>query len=276
MAVPARPGGRRSLWRDLSGPSVVAGFVAVLVGYTSSVVIVFQAAAALGATPAQTASWLWALGLGMGLTSAGPEPVVPAAGADRLVHAGRGAAGHGRCRRDDGRGGRRLHGLRLLITLAGASGLFARRDEPHPAGAGRGAAGRGAGALRLRRLPGAAHADAAGAADGRGLPRWAGAGGRATRCRACWPPASAWRRAGPAAAWRRRLALDLAGVHAPAFSLAALVGVALPLFVVTMASQNLPGVAAQRAAGYDTPVSPGSPCHRPGDAAAGARSAAMR
>jgi benzoate membrane transport protein len=37
---------------------------------------------------------------------------------------------------------------------------------------------------------------------------------------------------------------------------AALVGVALPLFVVTMASQNLPGVAAQRAAGFDTPVSP--------------------
>jgi benzoate membrane transport protein len=42
----------------------------------------------------------------------------------------------------------------------------------------------------------------------------------------------------------------------PEFSLRALVGLALPLFVVTMASQNLPGVAAQRAAGYDTPVSP--------------------
>ncbi len=42
----------------------------------------------------------------------------------------------------------------------------------------------------------------------------------------------------------------------PAFSLSALVGIALPLFVVTMASQNLPGVAAQRANGYDTPVSP--------------------
>jgi benzoate membrane transport protein len=41
----------------------------------------------------------------------------------------------------------------------------------------------------------------------------------------------------------------------PRFSLAATVGIALPLFVVTMASQNLPGVAAQRAAGYDTPVS---------------------
>ena len=35
-----------------------------------------------------------------------------------------------------------------------------------------------------------------------------------------------------------------------------MVSVALPLFVVTMASQNLPGVAAQRASGYNTPVSP--------------------
>ena len=42
----------------------------------------------------------------------------------------------------------------------------------------------------------------------------------------------------------------------PAFSLPATIGIALPLFVVTMASQNLPGVAAQRAAGFDTPVSP--------------------
>jgi predicted benzoate:H+ symporter BenE len=39
----------------VNGPplsALVAGFVAVLVGFTSSVVIVFQAAAALGATPA--------------------------------------------------------------------------------------------------------------------------------------------------------------------------------------------------------------------------------
>jgi benzoate membrane transport protein len=40
------------------------------------------------------------------------------------------------------------------------------------------------------------------------------------------------------------------------FSLGAIVGLALPLFIVTMASQNLPGVAAQRAAGYAVPVSP--------------------
>jgi benzoate membrane transport protein len=35
-----------------------------------------------------------------------------------------------------------------------------------------------------------------------------------------------------------------------------MVSVALPLFIVTMASQNLPGVAAQRSAGYNTPISP--------------------
>jgi benzoate membrane transport protein len=42
---------------------------------------------------------------------------------------------------------------------------------------------------------------------------------------------------------------------APSFSFAAFTSLALPLFIVTMASQNLPGVAAIRAAGYDMPIS---------------------
>lgn len=42
----------------------------------------------------------------------------------------------------------------------------------------------------------------------------------------------------------------------PQFSVAATVGIALPLFIVTMASQNVPGVATIRAFGYDTPISP--------------------
>ena len=41
----------------------------------------------------------------------------------------------------------------------------------------------------------------------------------------------------------------------PVFSLGAIVSLAVPLFVVTMASQNLPGVAAIRAAGYPMPIS---------------------
>ena len=60
---------RAPWWREVSAAAVVAGFVAVLVGYFSSVAIVFQTAQALGASTAQTVSWLWALGLAMGLSS---------------------------------------------------------------------------------------------------------------------------------------------------------------------------------------------------------------
>jgi len=42
---------------------------------------------------------------------------------------------------------------------------------------------------------------------------------------------------------------------APRFSVQALMSLALPLFIVTMASQNLPGVAVMRATGYQMPVS---------------------
>jgi benzoate membrane transport protein len=42
----------------------------------------------------------------------------------------------------------------------------------------------------------------------------------------------------------------------PAFSLQALAGIAVPLFVVTMASQNVPGVAVLRSFGYETPWRP--------------------
>jgi|SRR6185437_7769616 len=52
-------------------PNIIAGLVAVIVGFTSSVAIIFQAAAAAGATPAEISSWLLALGMGMGVTSIG-------------------------------------------------------------------------------------------------------------------------------------------------------------------------------------------------------------
>jgi benzoate membrane transport protein len=41
----------------------------------------------------------------------------------------------------------------------------------------------------------------------------------------------------------------------PEFSVPALIGVGIPLFIVTMASQNLPGIAAIRVGGYEAPVS---------------------
>ena len=42
----------------------------------------------------------------------------------------------------------------------------------------------------------------------------------------------------------------------PAFTLQAVAGIAIPLFVVTMASQNVPGVAVLRSFGYETPWRP--------------------
>jgi len=42
----------------------------------------------------------------------------------------------------------------------------------------------------------------------------------------------------------------------PHFTVGAMVGVAVPLFAVTMASQNVPGVAVIRASGYRVPISP--------------------
>ncbi|MEV4668881.1 benzoate/H(+) symporter BenE family transporter [Microbacterium sp. LWO12-1.2] len=43
---------------------------------------------------------------------------------------------------------------------------------------------------------------------------------------------------------------------APTFTVGALIGLALPLFIVTMASQNVPGVAVMRSFGYEVPWRP--------------------
>ncbi|MBM6550269.1 benzoate/H(+) symporter BenE family transporter [Marinomonas ostreistagni] len=58
----------RKILSDISLSAVVAGFVAVLIGFASSVAIVFQAADAAGADEAMKTSWIMALGLGMGAT----------------------------------------------------------------------------------------------------------------------------------------------------------------------------------------------------------------
>jgi benzoate membrane transport protein len=236
--------------------ALVAGLVAVLVGFTSSVVIVFQAAAAFGATPAQTASWIWALGLGMGLTSLGlslwyRQPVLTAwstPGAALLATAGVGvplAEGVGA-----------FVVCALLITLAGASGAFARvmNRIPLPLAAAllAGVLARfafDAFAALQRELLLVGLMFAAYLAGRRWWPRWAVPGVLAVGIAVA---AAKGQLSFAAVQWQWATPVFVM----PSFSVAAIVGIALPLFVVTMASQNLPGVAAQRAAGYDTPVSP--------------------
>lgn len=57
--------------RFFSFSHMTAGFISVLVGFTSSAVIVFQSATQLGATPDEVSSWLFALGLSIAMTCIG-------------------------------------------------------------------------------------------------------------------------------------------------------------------------------------------------------------
>ena len=239
-------------FKDLNLSAFTAGFVAVLVGFTNSVAIVFQAAQAFGATPAQTASWMWALGLGMGLCSALPslwlkKPVMVAwstPGAAVLATAGV-AGGH-----TMGEAVGAFMVSAALITLFGLTGWFEKLMDRIPVAI--------ASALLagvLARFGMAAFAAAQTALvlvvlmlatyllARRVLPRY---GVVLTLL-----VAIVFAAAHGQLAWQG-LAFSLAVpvFVMPQFTLSAAISLALPLFVVTMASQNLPGVAAIRAAGY--------------------------
>ncbi|NVD07990.1 benzoate/H(+) symporter BenE family transporter [Vibrio sp. JPW-9-11-11] len=48
---------------------ISTGFIAVFIGYASAAAIIYQAALSAGATDVQIASWYWALGVGMGVST---------------------------------------------------------------------------------------------------------------------------------------------------------------------------------------------------------------
>lgn len=61
----------RTLLRYFSLANITAGFTAVMVGFISSAFIIFQAAATVGASAAEVSSWLLALGVGVFVTCVG-------------------------------------------------------------------------------------------------------------------------------------------------------------------------------------------------------------
>lgn len=52
---------------DLVHP-VVAGLISVIVNYGGTFILVFQAARVAGLDPALTASWVWSISIGVGVT----------------------------------------------------------------------------------------------------------------------------------------------------------------------------------------------------------------
>jgi benzoate membrane transport protein len=245
-----------SLAKDASLSAVAAGFVTVLVGFTSSAAIVFQAASAFGATPAQVGSWILALGIGMGATCILLSlryrvPVVTAwstPGAAMLITAAAGVS------MNEAIGAFLV--CALLITIAGYSGLFERL---------------------LARIPlSIAAAMLAGVLLRFGIDVFAAMNTQLVLAGVMLLTYLVMRRVRPRYAVIVALlagvgiagvqgSLQLASVRLelaqpefvrPAWSIASAVGIALPLFVVTMASQNVPGVATMRASGYSPPISP--------------------
>lgn len=234
----------------------VAGLVANLVGFSSSVALIFQAANSMtGASSQLTSSWVFALCIGSGLSSIVlslyyRQPVLTAwstPGAALLIGS--------------------LHGITpqlatgaflvsaLLITLCGVTGLFARLMHKIPTGL---AAAMLAGVLvrfgmnvfeQLAIQPVLIISMLLAYLLAKRLyPRYA---------------ILLVLLVGSLLAWQQHLLQgneQTLSIAIPVFTwpdldIPTLLGVGLPLFIVTMASQNLPGVAVMRANGYQAPVS---------------------
>ena len=234
---------------------ISAALVAALVGYGSSIAIVLAAAQAVGATPGQTVSWVLALCLAKAagsllLSVATRIPVVLAwstPGA-ALVAATTGVT------LPEAVGAFLL--AAALIVLTGLVRPLGRLVARIPDGI---AAGMLAGVLLpfvLRLAPSA-----------QDLPMIVLPMAAVFLGVRLWNPALAVLAAlatGLALAFALGLSappvidevLPALTVVAPAFRPEVLIGLGLPLYLVTMASQNLPGFATLRAAGYTPPVAP--------------------
>lgn len=244
-----------SLLRDSSLSALVAGFVTVLVGFTSSAVLVFQAAQSVGATALQTSSWLWALGLGIGLSGLLLSlyykiPIATAwstPGAAILIAGASGFTIH------QAVGAFIVSGL--LIAIAGFSGLFARASRYIPVSL---AAAMLAGILlqfglnvftALQTNVLLVGSMLLGYLLGKRLmPRYAILLALCIGLLICFFQGQLYLQA---VQWQLTRPVWIS----PEWSLSAIISLGLPLFIVTMTSQNLPGIAAIQTAGYRPPIS---------------------
>ena len=237
-------------------PTVLAGFVAVLVGYASSAAIIWQAADAAGASPPQIAGWLTMLGLAMGISTLGltlwyRAPILTAWSTPGAALLATSLPGYSL---------NEAVGIfifaSLLILMCGVTGLFARLMRLIP--------------------PTLSAAMLAGVLLRFGLDTFTSLQGHFLLCvsmLAGWLLAKVFApryavvvamligllicfASGELTAGSVPVSVAVPEFIAPSFSLASLLGIGVPFFLVTMASQNAPGVATLAASGDKVPVSP--------------------
>lgn len=242
-------------WRDSHPMAVSAGFVATLVGFTSTIALIFHAASALGASADQITSWVLALGVGMGVATIGLSlwtriPILitwSTPGAAVIASAAAGVS------LPEAVGAFVLCGV--LMALSGMTGWFERLMNRIPLAL---ASSLLAGILAKFALMSFAAATAQPLmiismlliylVGKRWWPRYAVLGVLI---------------GGSVVAGlqglldTRQMTLQLAQPVwvTPVWSWQAMLGMGLPLFIVTMASQAVPGVSAIRVSGYRPPVS---------------------
>ncbi|HEY2454541.1 MAG TPA: benzoate/H(+) symporter BenE family transporter [Scandinavium sp.] len=235
--------------------TLLAGFVAVVVGYASSAAIIWQAAASAGADAQTIAGWMTALGLAMGastliLTLWRKVPILTAwstPGAALLVTGLQGVTLN------------QAVGIFIfanaLIVLCGLTGLFARLMNviPHSLAA----------------------AMLAGILLRFGLQAFTSLPGNLLLCGSMLAAWLLFKAIAPRYAVIAALiagsvvaivtgqlhsetlhfAFTLPRYLSPEFDFSLLLSVGVPFFLVTMASQNAPGIATMKASGYPAPVS---------------------
>ena len=241
---------------DTSPSAVVAGFIAMMTGCTSSLVLIFQAGQAAGLTEAQISSWLWSLFIGLAVCSIGlslryrtPVTVAWSTPGAALLITSLGGVSY-----PEAIGA--FITSAILVTICGLTGSFERL---------------------VRRLPASlAAALLAGILFKIGSEIFIAAQHRTGLVLGMFFTYLIVKRLSPRYAVLAALtvgvvlagllgllnfngfALELAAPvwTTPSFSIAATISIGIPLFVVAMTSQNMPGIAVLRADGYDTPSSP--------------------
>ncbi|WP_397448901.1 benzoate/H(+) symporter BenE family transporter [Pseudomonas sp. NA-150] len=241
---------------DSSPSAVVAGFIAMMTGCTSSLVLIFQAGQAAHLTNMQISSWIWALFIGMAICSIGLSlryrtPVSIAwstPGAALLITSLPGVS------YSEAIGA--FITSALLVAVCGLTGSFERLVKQIPASL--------------------AAALLAGILFKIGSEIFVAAQHRTGLVLAMFFSYLLIKRVSPRYAVLAALivgtvisgllgllnfggfTLELATPvwTTPSFSLGATISIGIPLFVVAMTSQNMPGIAVLRADGYTVPASP--------------------